>query len=154
MTNPALKGALIGGIGGPVLLSGLLTLLQSKPATPDVLPRGIFLLVLVGPFAALAGAVIGRMVHRWRERDVTPGRVSVRAASLGACLGALTLWASVGFLYSFGAWADRLGIIGWLMAFWPIVAALLPEALLIGAACGWLIALGSGPAVPRLRSGS
>ena len=143
MKRAALAGMLIGGLGGPLLLACLSALAPyaRTEGQSSVLAYLLFFLLVVGPFGVVVGGGLGWFAWRWRERGVTSMRTLLYSVITGAFLGVFALWAAVGFLYSFGAIAGRLGIVGWLAAFWPIVLGLMPQALMIGMACGMLIGL-------------
>ncbi len=135
------KGAAAGGIAGVAFLTGVSVWAYPYNRTPgEILSALVLWSRLVGLGAAAAGGLIGWASHRWQARGISRGRLSVYAALLGAALGNGVAFASLGFMYSFGAMADRLSIPEWVGAFLPIFFALVPLALLIGLLCGFLAA--------------
>ena len=141
MTKAVVMGMLIGGVGGPVLLAcfGIVASMEGRALAPFI-GQLLFFMFLVGPAAAVAGGAMGSCLQRQLQRGVATVHLFLYAAGRGACLRVVVLGASVGFLYSFGAIANWLSVLAWLAAFGPIVAALLPQGMLIGTVCGILIA--------------
>ena len=135
------KGVLVGGVSGVVLLTGINLWLSPTARTPwTVVSALIFYLMLVGPAAAVAGGLIGWMSHRWQRGGITRGQLSLYAALLGAMLGNGVAFTSLGFMYSFGAIANRLSVFEWVGAFSPIFLAFVPRASILGLLCGFLVA--------------
>ena len=135
------KGAIVGGISGAVLLTGInLWSFPTARTLGTVVSTLIFYLMLAGPAAAVAGGLIGWMSHRWQRRGIVRGQLSLCAALLGVVLGNGVAFASLGFMYSFGAITDRPSVFEWVGAFSPLFLAFVPRASVLGLLCGFLVA--------------
>ena len=141
MLRAILKGAIVGGIAGALLLTGMHLWFNSATRTKGTVVSALVLyLMLAGPGAAIAGGLVGRMSYRWQQRGTSRGWLSFYAALLGAAMGNGVAFASLGFLYSFGAIANRLTISEWVGAFLPLFLAFIPRASVLGLLCGFLVA--------------
>ena len=139
------RGAAVWGLGVPLLLACLCSMsFWSSQVWPARFAGYLmFFGMTTGPFALLGGMGAANLADQWRQKNLSRSRILWRCALSGAGLCALVEWASIGFLYSFGAIAAHAGVLGWLRAFWPWGIGYLPLALIIGAICGaitaWLV---------------
>ena len=138
ITRDMQLGALIWGIGDPFLLAFCNV---RAYGISHFIGNFIFFFFSTGPLAILAGIAAGYFAGQWKQKYSNTLQILVSAAGVSAALNIFVEWASIGFLYSFGAVANHLSILGWIQAFQPIAIALLPLAVITGVLCGIMTAL-------------